>query len=488
MSFGFAVGDFIAAAKLIKDIVSILRTAARAEYQELVLELRGLQNSLNHVERLRAPPERQSSITSIKVAALTCTHVLDEFVNKLRKFEDLSVQHGTPKAKLWTQKLRWGFTMGDEVQKLRSYLLAHVGYLNMRLVTEGLSSTYLARQSIQDAEASISRNVSRTLASSIQSNIKMMSRTITSQLCPPLDSLIGFMNKIWQSNMKIIGLLTMILERPTPTLQYTWFQAPIKFEDALGRVLPIPSEFDWLKLEAIIFAQFASGPGTDKVKAGEYELFDPLNRNQNITKGASQPLRPGMSITMAFIIGKYGHNFSEGDRCLRPGCLSREFRSPDGNERQCIKCNLCFDKARTVLPQPHRASFFAPQTPYKNKWTSVRSIKRKRRRQVGTSHDTRSHRSYELTRNEQMCFKNIRIVYTPLPQSPHVKNIRHTEFIGSSYTMYLKALCHRRRWADPCFQSFRTPLGYGGTVRVNNRGLYRRRLRDDMVGSRSCGR
>jgi hypothetical protein len=24
-----------------------------------------------------------------------------------------------------------------------------------------------------------------------------------------------------------------------------WAQAPVKFEDALGRVIPIPSEYDW---------------------------------------------------------------------------------------------------------------------------------------------------------------------------------------------------------------------------------------------------
>lgn len=138
MSFGFAVGDFIAAGKLIRDIVSILRTAARAEYQELILELHGLQQALNHVEQLRVPPERQIAITSVKAAALTCTFVLDEFAKKLKRFEDLSVQVRASKATLWAQKLRWGFTMDDEVRKLRTYLLSHVGYLNMRLATEGL--------------------------------------------------------------------------------------------------------------------------------------------------------------------------------------------------------------------------------------------------------------------------------------------------------------------------------------------------------------
>ena len=29
-----------------------------------------------------------------------------------------------------------------------------------------------------------------------------------------------------------------------PDLHHTWFQQPVKFEDALGRILPVPSEYN----------------------------------------------------------------------------------------------------------------------------------------------------------------------------------------------------------------------------------------------------
>ena len=138
MSFGFAVGDFIAAGKLVKDIIAILRTLARSEYQELMLELHGLQRALDQIEHLEAPPERHIPVVSIKVAALMCTHVLDEFAGKLKKFESLAGQPRNSKLKIWTHKLRWGFTMADEVRNLRAYVAAHVGSLNMRLLTEEL--------------------------------------------------------------------------------------------------------------------------------------------------------------------------------------------------------------------------------------------------------------------------------------------------------------------------------------------------------------
>ena len=32
---------------------------------------------------------------------------------------------------------------------------------------------------------------------------------------------------------------------PAPDPRFTWAQAPLRFEDAFGRVLPIPSEYNW---------------------------------------------------------------------------------------------------------------------------------------------------------------------------------------------------------------------------------------------------
>lgn len=100
MSFGFAVGDFIAAGKLIKDIIAIVRTSARSEYQELMLELHGLQRALDQIEQLEALSKRQTSIVSIKVAVLMCTHVLDEFAGNLKKFETLAGQTSNSKTKI----------------------------------------------------------------------------------------------------------------------------------------------------------------------------------------------------------------------------------------------------------------------------------------------------------------------------------------------------------------------------------------------------
>ena len=138
MSFGVSVGDFIAAGVLIKNIVTALQSSSASEHQELLLELNGLQRALDEIEHLQPSPQQETEVNAVKIAALTCQYRLDDFAGKLKKYESLSrgTKLGTAeKAKLWRLKLQWGFSMEAEVQSLRAYLIAHVGYLNMRLTT-----------------------------------------------------------------------------------------------------------------------------------------------------------------------------------------------------------------------------------------------------------------------------------------------------------------------------------------------------------------
>ena len=141
MSFGVSVGDFIATGILIKNIVSALRTSSTSEHHELLLELDGLQRALNQIEHLPAGPQQETEVNAVKVAALTCQYRLDDFASKLRKYESLghtTKANSAEKARAWRLKLQWGFSMEAEVQSLRAYLIAHVGYLNMRLTTLNL--------------------------------------------------------------------------------------------------------------------------------------------------------------------------------------------------------------------------------------------------------------------------------------------------------------------------------------------------------------
>ena len=104
--------------------------------------------------------------------------------------------------------------------------------------------------------------------------------------------------------------------------RFTYFQAPVKVEDALGRVFPFSSECSFAALNAEIKERFKEGPGKLEVMAGDFELFNAKNAKQVLTMSDGNGLLPGMSINMAIVLEK---EFAEGDKCPKPHCISKTF-------------------------------------------------------------------------------------------------------------------------------------------------------------------
>lgn len=121
-------------------------------------------------------------------------------------------------------------------------------------------------------------------------------------------------------------IYTIVLELraclPGIDSRFTYFQSPVRVEDALGRVFPFSSECSIEALNAEIKARFKEGPGVTEVMAGDFEIFNAKNTDQVLTISGRNGLLPGMSINMAIILEK---EFAEGDKCPMPHCTSRTF-------------------------------------------------------------------------------------------------------------------------------------------------------------------
>ena len=122
-----------------------------------------------------------------------------------------------------------------------------------------------------------------------------------------LKTLVNLASKIWQLNLHIMdNIASLQTSNRLPDLRFTWVQELVRFEDALGRVLPVPSEYNWRvsniihrlqlgrtdfqcykKLEAIILDQFRLGH--QKVRAGKYELFNSLDSSQIVDRSVEEP-------------------------------------------------------------------------------------------------------------------------------------------------------------------------------------------------------
>ncbi len=69
---------------------------------------------------------------------------------------------------------------------------------------------------------------------------------MSSGVLPQMATLLDIANRVWNSNMQILDLLVRVQNTaPAPDVYHTYFQRPCEFEDALGRVLPVPPEYDF---------------------------------------------------------------------------------------------------------------------------------------------------------------------------------------------------------------------------------------------------
>ncbi|RTE85301.1 hypothetical protein BHE90_000154 [Fusarium euwallaceae] len=202
---------------------------------------------------------------------------------------------------------------------------------------------------------------------------------------------------------------------PRPDTSRTWFQDPVRFEDALGRVLPIPSEYGWSKVHAIILDHFSTGPGSDKVKAEEYLLFNSLDSSQTLLQRQTESLIPGMSITMAFIIGRYG-SIALGN-CPRVGCVSRKIEASDAGGKICTLCRCWFNSTNKRIALPLR-----PERTSSNRWTTGYIPRRRlrRKRHAMTILNPIDASNFNDQFEEKRAFKNILIHFMDLPVTPPI--------------------------------------------------------------------
>ena len=111
--------------------------------------------------------------------------------------------------------------------------------------------------------------------------------------------------------------------------RFTFFQAPIRVEDALGRVWPIPSEYSMDDLQAVIRSKFKGQPGHTEIEAGNYEILNQQESHQAIT--GNHALTPGMNIVMAVVM----QSVVSGRRlCPVASCQSRNIiDTPSGGRK-----------------------------------------------------------------------------------------------------------------------------------------------------------
>jgi hypothetical protein len=201
--------------RVLSNVVSTLNGLAASEYRELQLELYELQRALHGTEHLEPLPGQEAEVNAVKVAALMCWYPLLEFQSKLKRYRRLS-QGSQLKTldvvKGWGRKVQRNFCMSDEVQKLRAYIAAHTGSLNMRLTTLGLATIRVANEKAEQTDGPIqSRLEDQTaLVSENTRRADSLYKLLAVQVLPQLQNLVELATKVWLSNLQTMDYFSSL--------------------------------------------------------------------------------------------------------------------------------------------------------------------------------------------------------------------------------------------------------------------------------------
>ena len=126
---------------LMREISKALKEAggASAEYQDAVIELKGLEHALQHLEALEPTDENISYVNATRSMSFACRLPLREVLEKLEKYES-SLGPWTERTSFRSvgRKTRWAVFSGHEVERLRAPLVAKLINKNLLLATHSL--------------------------------------------------------------------------------------------------------------------------------------------------------------------------------------------------------------------------------------------------------------------------------------------------------------------------------------------------------------
>ncbi|KAL2258158.1 hypothetical protein VTK26DRAFT_8642 [Humicola hyalothermophila] len=136
MSFGFSVGDFLAAIELVHDLAVALSetSGSSSAFQGLAQELYSLERAMIEIKGLQVSTALEPTLRAVLQVTSQCQRMITNFVRK----NDVYVQClGQGRSFKWWKdtfyKIKWAVYKSDEIDELRACLQSHVMAIGLML-------------------------------------------------------------------------------------------------------------------------------------------------------------------------------------------------------------------------------------------------------------------------------------------------------------------------------------------------------------------
>jgi len=156
-AFGFSVGDFVATIQLIGTATKALRQTkgASKQYQQAILELELLEDTLKKVQRLGPSAQNATTIQKIQLCASACHTPLAEFIATIEKFgrhldpDRNAVRSFAKHVTRSGRKIQWAVAVEEDLARLKASIAPYLSMINILLQVERLEETSRLHETAQ---------------------------------------------------------------------------------------------------------------------------------------------------------------------------------------------------------------------------------------------------------------------------------------------------------------------------------------------------
>jgi hypothetical protein len=321
VGFGFSVGDFLAALKLVGTVIDALREASEsgAAYRELLDELFALETALLHVKRLDLDDEQRTQKIAVRQAAAQCQRTIDKFWEKIQKYQPHLRNGGTgSRIKDSWVKIKWAVCKKDDMERFKADLRGHTGAIEVLLLAIQMEATTMQARRQNEGQ--------KTLAGKIQEfSSQWLGRlpAITdgvNQSVQQGKALLDATAKMVQTNLRVFQMIFDIHQYILRVPSQVNRQQPVYMIDAFGRESPFHLEFirSPEALISILKVNFKSAPsGPRMIERGEFVIEDDgTKRDINLADDWETCFSPGQRVSMSMV---FEHR-KGGPKSTCPGC------------------------------------------------------------------------------------------------------------------------------------------------------------------------
>jgi hypothetical protein len=328
VGFGFSAGEFIAALKLVGDVIDALRDSGNASssFRSLINELYALESALIRVKRLDLDPSLHVQELALRQAASQCQRSIDDFWKKAQKYQPHLQTNGTnSRIKDAWYKVQWALCGQEDVQKFEAELRGHTSSIEILLMTVQLETTKLESKRRDEQGKGIASAIQFFLCQAMDKFTSLASGMTQSLSQGKI--LLEATTTIVNNNLRVFQILHDIQLYIMNVPGQVQRQQPIEFTDVFNRVYPIHLEFvrSVDELLAVMKVKFKrAGCDSGVLDRGNFVLEE---TGSQVSIDLRQPwescLFPGQRVAMSVVIHLPKTQASSCPRC-GTSCIDSE--------------------------------------------------------------------------------------------------------------------------------------------------------------------